>query len=150
MRGLLNLKLKKMEMKTTMRFLSIMILSMFVTSAFAQPGPQQGRGQGGPRRTTEEMAKAQVERMKNDLNIDQATQNKIYDVALKYGKQSSETREKLMKAGDREAMRAKMAEISAARDKEFKAILGDKKFELFKTKEEERRHLMMQQRPQKK
>jgi hypothetical protein len=32
-----------------------------------------------------------------------------------------------------------MTEINAARDKELKVILGDKNFELFKTKEAERR-----------
>jgi hypothetical protein len=39
-----------------------------------------------------------------------------------------------------------MTEITAARDKELKPILGDKTFDLFKTKENERRQAMMQQR----
>ncbi len=84
--------------------------------------------------------------MKTDLNLDQATEKKVYDVVFKYAKQSSEERQKLMAAGDREAMRAKMTEITAARDKELKTVLGDKNFELFKKKEAERRQTMMQQR----
>ena len=132
-------------MKTGIRILSIIVFSFFMGSLSAQQG--QG-GQGGQRvqRTPEETAKAQVEWMKTDLKLDEATQKKVYDVVLKYAKQSSEERQKLMAAGDRDAMRAKMTEITAARDKELKVILGDKNYELFKTKEAERRQAMMQQR----
>jgi DNA-directed RNA polymerase subunit F len=129
-------------MKTGIRILSIIVFSFFMGSLSAQ------QGQGGQRvqRTPEEMAKTQVEWMKTDLKLDEATQKKVYDVVLKYAKQSSEERQKLMAAGDRDAMRAKMTEITAARDKELKVILGDKNYELFKTKEAERRQAMMQQR----
>jgi hypothetical protein len=130
-------------MKTKMRFLSLIIISMIMSLAFAQ----QMQGQG-PRvqRTPEEIAKNQVEWMKTDLKLDEATQKSVYDVILKYAKQSTEERKKLMEAGNREAMRAKMTEITTARDKELKPILGDKTFELFKTKEAERRQEMMQKR----
>ncbi len=117
-----------------MRFLFIVLLSVLITSAF----PRQGQGQR-PQRTPEENARTQVEWMKTDLKLDEATSKKVYDVVLKYAKQSSEERQKLIAAGDREGMRAKMAEINTARDKELKVILGDKNFELFKTKEAERR-----------
>jgi len=131
-------------MKTGIRILSIIVFSFFMGSLSAQ----QGQGQGGQRvqRTPEEIAKTQVEWMKTDLKLDEPTQKKVYDVVLKYAKQSSEERQKLMAAGDRDAMRAKMTEITAARDKELKVILGDKNYELFKTKEAERRQAMMQQR----
>jgi hypothetical protein len=128
-------------MKTGMRFLSIVVLSMLLSSVFAQ----QGQGQR-VQRTPEETAKAQVDWMKTDLKLDQATEKKVYDTVLKYAKQSSDERQKLMAAGDRDAMRAKMTEITAARDKELKVILGDKNFELFKTKEAERRQAAAQQR----
>jgi len=126
----------------------MMILSVFVSTAFAQQGPLPGGGQGRPpHRTPEEMAKRQVERMSKDITLDEATQKKVYEVALKYSRQSSEEMQKLMAAGDREAMKAKMAGINSERDKEFKAIIGDKKFEIYKAKEEERRKEMMKQRP---
>lgn len=128
-------------MKTGIRILSIIVFSFFMGSLSAQ----QGQGQR-VQRTPEEIAKTQVEWMKTDLKLDEATQKKVYDVVLKYAKQSSEERQKLMAAGDRDAMRAKMTEITAARDKELKVILGDKNYELFKTKEAERRQAMMQQR----
>jgi hypothetical protein len=130
-------------MKTKTRLLSLIVLSMVMTLAFAQQMQAQGQR---VQRTPEEIAKTQIEWMKTDLKLNEATQTKVYDVILKYAKQSSEERKKLMAAGDREAMRAKMTEITAARDKELKIILGDKTFELFKTKEAERRQAMMQQR----
>jgi hypothetical protein len=130
-------------MKTKMAFLSVVVLSFLITSTSAQIG--QGQGQG-VRRTPEEIAKSQVEWMKTDLKLDEGTQKKVYETILKFAKQSSEEREKLMPANDREAMRAKMMEIRTARDKELKVILGDSNFELFKAKEAEKRQEMMKQR----
>jgi hypothetical protein len=43
-------------------------------------------------------------------------------------------------------MRAKMPEIMAARDKELKVILGTKNYELFKSKETEKRQVMKSQK----
>jgi len=129
-------------MKAGIRFLSVIILSTIMVSLSAQQGQPGQRVQ----RTPEEVAKSTVDWMKTDLKIDDATQTKVYDVVLKYAKQASEERQKLMPAGDRDAIRAKMTEITAARDKELKPILGEKTFDLFKTKENERRQAMMQQR----
>ena len=121
-------------MKTGIRFLSIIVLSMLTASVFGQ----QGQGQR-VQRTPEQTAKTTVEWMKTELKLNEATEKKVFDVVLKYAKKSSEERQKLMAAGDREAMRAKMTEINAAKDKELKAVLGEKPFELFKAKEAERR-----------
>lgn len=131
-------------MKTLIRVLSVIVLSTIMGSLSAL----QGQRQGGQRvqRSPEEVAKAQVEWMKTELKLDEPTQKKVYDVVFKYAKQSSDERQKLMAAGDRDAMRAKMTEITAARDKELKVILGDKNYKVFKTKESERRQAMMQQR----
>lgn len=131
-------------MKTLIRVLSVIVLSTIMGSLSAL----QGQRQGGQRvqRSPEEVAKAQVKWMKTDLKLDEPTQKKVYDVVFKYAKQSSDERQKLMAAGDRDAMRAKMIEITAARDKELKVVLGDKNYKLFKTKESERRKAMMQQR----
>ncbi len=131
-------------MKTLIRVLSVIVLSTIMGSLSAL----QGQRQGGQRvqRSPEEVAKAQVEWMKTELKLDEPTQKKVYDVIFKYAKQSSDERQKLMAAGDRDAMRAKMTEITAARDKELKVVLGDKNYKLFKTKESERRKAMMQQR----
>jgi hypothetical protein len=125
-------------MKTRFKFLTVIVLSMLMSSLSAQPGQGQH-----VQRTPEEIAKSQADWVKTDLKLDDATNQKVYDTLLKYAKQSSEERQKLMPTGDREAMRAKMGEITAARDKELKVILGDKNFELFKTKEAEKRKAMM-------
>jgi len=132
-------------MKTFTKIFTVIVLAMLMGSLSAQQGaPPQGQG-GFQRMTAEETAKTTVEWMKTDLKIDEATQKKAYDVILKFTKQSTDERQKLMQAGDREAMRAKMTEITEARDKELKVVLGDKTFEAFKAKEAERRQAMRQQ-----
>lgn len=136
-------QIKLRIMKLGMKLLSGVVFSMFMFSLSAQQGPPQGQR---AQRTPEEMVRTQVEWMKTDLKLDKGTETKVYDVVLKYARQSSEERKKLMTAGDREAMRAKMTEMTAARDKELKTVLGDGNFELFKKKEAERRQGMMQQR----
>ena len=116
----------------SVRFFFVILLSVMVTSAFSQQGQRQ-------QRTPEETANATVEWMKADLKLDDAKTKAVHTVILKYAKQTTEMRQKLMAADDREGMREKMNEITTARDKELKPILGDKTFELFKTKEAERR-----------
>lgn len=113
---------------------------MVVNSLYAQPG----MGNQGQRvqRTPEESAKTQVEWMKKDIKLTEANEKKVYDVILKYTKQFSAERQKLMAAGDREGMRAKMTEIYAERDKELKVILGEKDYKIFKEKEAARRQEM--------
>jgi hypothetical protein len=139
----INKPLKAHIMKTGIKFLSVIVFSMLMSSISAQQGPGQGQR---PQRSPEEVAKTQSEMMKADFKLDEANQKKVYDVVLKYAKQSAEERKKMMPAGDREAIRSKMNEINAARDKDLKVILGDKNFELFKAKEAERRQATMQQR----
>ena len=119
-------------MKRHVRFLFVILFSVILTSSFSQ---QQQRQQ----RTPEETANATVEWMKADLKLDEAKTKAVHAVILKYAKQQTEMRQKLMQGGDREGMREKLNEITTARDKELKPILGDKTFELFKTKEAERR-----------
>jgi hypothetical protein len=136
-------------MKRVTRLLSVAVLSLFVTTAFSQTAPQaapQGApaaaGQGGQRvqRTPEQTAQAQVDWMTTDLKIDKATQTKVYDVVLKYTKQSSDERAKAMAAGgDMAAMRTKTTEINTQMDNELKTILGATTYAQYTTKAAERR-----------
>jgi hypothetical protein len=131
-------------MKKVIGFFTLAILSLFVTTAFAQQTAPQAatQGQAGQRTqmTPEATAKAQVDWMATDLKIDQATQTKVYDVVLKYTKQSNDERTKAMAAGgDMTAMRTKTTEINAAMDKELKTILGDATYAQYTTKAAERR-----------
>lgn len=119
------------------KFFSVMILSLIMTSAFGQQGQGQGQRQ---QRTPEERAKTQVEWMVKDLSLDQSTQTKVTDVLVKYFKKSAEERQKLTAANtDRETMRTKLAAVTSEQDKELKAVLGDQKYELYQKKVAERR-----------
>jgi len=127
-------------MKTGIKvFFAMIILSLSVT-AFAQ------QGMGGPRQTPEEAAKAITEWMKTELSLDKSMETKCYDIILKYAKKQNVEMQALRGTGDRDAIMAKRNEITAQRDKELKALLGEKKFADFKKKEEERRANMMQRR----
>jgi len=133
------------------KFFSVIILSLLMTSAFAQQGQGRAQGQGQrQQRTPEERAKTQVDWMAKDLSLDQATQTKISDVLVKYMKKSTEERQKLTQAGntDAETRRTKLAAVTAEQDKELKAVLGDQKFELYQKKLAERRAATRQQRNQ--
>jgi hypothetical protein len=127
-------------MKTGIRFLIILFLCALPGSLSAQQGVRREQ------RTPEETAKAQVAWMTTDLKLDDPTQKKVYDVVLKYARKSSDERQKSMSDNNRDKMRAKMTEIMAARDKELKAILGTKNYELFKNKETEKKQVMMSQK----
>jgi len=131
-------------MKTAIRFLTVVIFSGLIGSLSAQPGERQVRQK--VQKTSEEASKAQVEWMTTDLKLDDATQKKVYDVVLKYTRQSTEERQISMNSGNRDSRRARLTEIMAARDKELKVILGIKNYELFKSKESERRQATMSQR----
>ena len=137
------MELNTINMKS-IKFFFVLILSLLMTTTFAQQGQGQGQRQ---QRTPEESAKTQVEWMAKDLSLDQATQTKVNDVLVKYAKKTAAERQKLTAAQtDRETMRTKLAPITAEQDKELKAILGDQKFELYTKKLAERRAASQQQR----
>jgi periplasmic protein CpxP/Spy len=119
------------------KFFSLIILSLVMTTAFGQQGGGQGQRQ---QRSPEERAKTQVEWMTKDLSLDQAMQTKVMDVLVKYMKKSADERQKLTAANtDREAMRTKLAAITADQEKELKTVLGDTKYALYQKKVAERR-----------
>jgi hypothetical protein len=144
-----NLFIKHSIMKRVIKFLSVVVITLFVTTTFAQQTPPAGAptaqppaGQGGQRvqQTPEATAKAQVDWMTTDLKINAATQTKVYDVVLKYTKQINDERTKAMAAGgDMQAMRTKTTEINSLMDNELKVILGDATYAQYTTKAAERR-----------
>jgi periplasmic protein CpxP/Spy len=121
----------------TIKFFSLIILSLVMTTAFGQQGGGQGQRQ---QRSPEDRAKTQVEWMTKDLSLDQAMQTKVMDVLVKYMKKSADERQKLTAANtDRETMRTKIAAITAEQEKELKTVLGDTKYALYQKKVAERR-----------
>lgn len=106
---------------------------LFIAVSFAQ-----GQGQRMQARTPEETAKTETEWMMKELALAKDMEKKVYDMQLKYAKKQTEMRQAAMNSGDREAMRANMEKINTERDTEMKKLLGDKKFEEYKKKMEER------------
>src|SRR4030042_5794878 len=122
-------------MKRVIKFFSVAVLTLFVTTTFAHQAPPAGApqgqppaGQGGQRvqQTPEATAKPQVDWMITDLKINAATQTKVYDVVLKYTKQISDERTKAMAAGgDMAAVRKKTTEQKTQMDNGLKKIFGE-------------------------
>jgi hypothetical protein len=130
-------------MKAKFRIISVIVISMLMSSAFAQQVQEEEKK---IHKSPEEIAKAKIEWMKTDLKLDEATQRSAYDVLLKYARQSVEEKQKLSAAGDKEAVKAKLTEITAERDKELKVVLGDSNFEIFKNKEGEKAQAMTEKK----
>lgn len=114
-----------------------MAMFMFLTITFAQ-----GQGQRMQARTPEDMAKAETEWMMKELSLEKDMEKKVYDLQLKFAKKQTEMRQAAMSSGNREAMRENMTKINTERDAEMKKLLGDKKFEEYQKKIEERRAAM--------
>jgi len=119
------------------RLITVLMMMLFVTVTFAQ-----GQGQRMQARSPEDMAKAETEWMMKELSLAKDMEKKVYDLQLKYSKKQTEMRQAAMNAGDREAMRASMDKINTERDAEMKKLLGDKKYEEYQKKLEERRAAM--------
>jgi hypothetical protein len=116
---------------------TIMAMFLFLTITFAQ-----GQGQRMQARTPEDMAKAETEWMMKELSLEKDMEKKVYDLQLKFAKKQTEMRQAAMSSGNREAMRENMTKINTERDAEMKKLLGDKKFEEYQKKIEERRAAM--------
>ncbi|MFO7575995.1 MAG: hypothetical protein R6W67_12640 [Bacteroidales bacterium] len=119
------------------RLITVLMMMLFVTVTFAQ-----GQGQRMQARTPEDMAKAETEWMMKELSLEKDMEKKVYDLHLKFAKKQAEMRQAAMNSGDREGMRASMDKINTEKDAEMKKLLGDKKFEEYKKKVEERRAAM--------
>lgn len=119
------------------RLITVLMMMLFVTVTFAQ-----GQGQRMQARSPEDMAKAETEWMMKELSLEKDMEKKVYDLQLKFTKKQAEMRQAAMNSGNREAMRENMTKINTEKDAEMKKLLGDKKFEEYQKKVEERRAAM--------
>jgi hypothetical protein len=119
------------------RLVTVLMMMLFVTVTFAQ-----GQGQRMQARSPEDMAKAETEWMMKELSLEKDMEKKVYDLQLKFAKKQTEMRQAAMNSGNREAMRENMTKINTERDAEMKKLLGEKKFEEYQKKVEERRAAM--------
>jgi protein CpxP len=122
-------------MKTIMRSMGVLILSLVVTTAFGQQ-----RGQGMRQMDPDTMAIRQVEQMKEiiKLNNDKEEQA-VKEVFLKYAKERQKMFSEMQEGGDREAMREKMQEMTNKQNEELKGILGEERFTTYNEKMQELR-----------
>jgi len=122
-------------MKFTNRLLLTAVLVMAISVvSFAQRGQN---GERGERPAPEEMAKKQVERLTEVLELTEEQAKKIEAINLKYIKEGKAKKEALRKEKEeeREAMKAERKKVMEAHDAEIKAVLNEiqyAKYEGFK------------------
>lgn len=115
-------------MKKIGLFLAFMIAGVIMVNA-------QGGGGGFRQRTVEERVKAVHEKIDSAFKLDAAKLTQVDSAFAAYYRGQDKVRAELMSGGerpDREAMMAKFAPITEARDKELKSILTEEQFKKFK------------------
>lgn len=107
--------------------------------AFMVAGAIMVNAQGGPggfrQRTVEERVKAVHEKVDSAFKLDAAKLTQVDSAFAKFYRSQDKVREELMSGGerpDRDAMMAKLAPVTEARDKELKGILTEDQFKKFK------------------
>jgi len=91
--------------------------------------------QGGfQRRTVEERVKSVHDKMDSAFKLDAVKMNSVDTLFTSYYKAQDAYREEMMAAGntDRDAMRAKMMEMAAARDEKLKQFLTEEQMKIWK------------------
>ena len=141
-------------MKRVTRLLSVAVFLFCTITAFAQqattPGATPGQATATQRtaQTPESVANTQIEWMKADLKLNDATLAKVSEVVLRITKVRLEERNKVQAAGgDQAAMYAKSDEYYAKMDAELKPILGDATYAIYAKEVAEKRAANRAPRP---
>ncbi len=115
-------------MKKTLSLSLVVMFSLFISSAVIAQPPG-----GGRMMDPEEMAKRETEMLKKELNLDDATTEKLGEINLKYSKKRMEIFKEMRESGnfDREKMREKMTELDAEKNKELKKIFTEEQYEQY-------------------
>lgn len=123
------------------KFAIVFIFALFLAlPMFGQRGTGQGRPQGNrqqPRQMTEENVKERVNRLADNLKMNEEQKKKILDYELELYKKNQVERQRMM--GDREAMRAYMMKQREERDAKYKEVLTKEQWEKFQEDREQRR-----------
>lgn len=120
----------------TLRFVSVLVLSMVMTTAFGQ---QRGQGQGMRNMDPEESAKQQVKVLTDIVKIDKKEEAKIKEIFLNSSKERTKQMEEMRNSGSREGMRDKMDEMKKKEDEAIKKVLGEKRMAKYTKAIEKRR-----------
>ena len=125
-----------------------MVFALFsVIPLFGQRGTGQvpGRVQGRPG-MSEENVKTRVDRLAENLEMNEEQHKEILDYELEQFKQNQVERQRLM--GDREAMRDYMMKQREERDEKYKEVLTDEQWNKYQdVREQRRRDNQNRQRP---
>ena len=97
-------------------------------------------------RSIEERAKMQDEFMEKQVGLTDDQRVTIQAINLEFAKQLDEERQK--NRGDRDAMRAKMREIDAARDAKYKEVLTEDQFNKYLEEKTKRENELQERRGQ--
>ena len=97
-------------------------------------------------RSIEERAKMQDEFMEKQVGLTDDQRVTIQAINLEFAKQLDEERQK--NRGDRDAMRAKMREIDAARDAKYKEVLTEDQFNKYLEEKTKRENELQERRRQ--
>ncbi|MEA1887200.1 MAG: hypothetical protein U9N72_08335 [Bacteroidota bacterium] len=129
-------------MKTIMKSMGVLILSLVVTSAFGQQ-----RGQGMRQVDPEAMANRQLEQMKEIIKLKNDKEEKaVKEVFLKYAKERQKMFGEMQRGGEPGANREKVNELMEKQNKELKDILGEERFTSYNEKMQELRRNMRRRR----
>ncbi len=118
----------------TLRFVAVILLSMVMTSAFAQ----RGQGQGTRNVDPEASAVAQLKTLKEVVKVEKKEEAKLKEIFLNGAKERTKEMQEMRDAGNREGMREKMTEMNKKQNEALKKILGEKRMTKY-TKEMEKR-----------
>ena len=118
----------------TLRFVAVILLSMVMTSAFAQ----RGQGQGTRNADPEASAVAQLKTLKEVVKVEKKEEAKLKEIFLNGAKERTKEMQEMRDAGNREGMREKMTEMNKKQNEALKKILGEKRMTKY-TKEMEKR-----------
>lgn len=133
---------KQIVMKTIMKSMGVLILSLVVTSAFGQQ-----RGQGMRQVDPEAMANRQLEQMKEIIKLKNDKEEKaVKEVFLKYAKERQKMFGEMQRGGEPGANREKVNELMEKQNKELKDILGEERFTSYNEKMQELRRNMRRRR----
>ena len=118
-----------------MKTAGVILLSLIVTSAFGQQ-----RGQGMGNQDPDEMAKNQLEQMKEIIKLKNAKEEKaVKEVFVKYAKERQKMFSSMQRGGEPGANREKMQELLNKQNEELKKILGEERFTTYDKKMQELR-----------
>jgi len=109
-------------------------LLVLALTAIAFIGTATAQGGGFQRRTVEERVKAVHEKLDSAFKPEAKKMKMIDDIFTDYYTTSDKTRDEMMAGGntDRDAMRAKMQELAAARDEKLKTVLSEDQMKVWK------------------